>query len=166
MKTIELTDSTYASHWGLSDFYDDSKERLIEALASEGEFTTGWFGCKKEIEYGKIERLGWKLIVNVACHMDDLFDSDDLIYDALWTVSGREFELPEDVIEEIRDWAIDCGIDDCTVLFEELQPDASFDDVVSCLDRLSAKANANNDRMYRELCECVKAYVEGGFVNE
>ena len=160
MKTIALTDGDYASKWGLSDFYPESKKRLTEALRSDGEFTTGWFGCRKEIEYAKIERLGGKLIVNVACHMDDLFDSADLIYDALWTVSGREFELSDDIVDSIRDWAIDSGIEDCTVLFEELPPDASVDDVVPCLDRLSQKANANNDEMYHELCQCVELHVD------
>ena len=160
IKTIEITDGDYAAHWGLTDLYEDSKARLIEALNYDGEFTTGWFGCKKEIEYAKVERLGGKLIVNVACHMDDLFDSDDLIYDALWTVTGKEYELPEDIIDSIRDYVVDNGIEDCTVLFEQLRPDASFDNVVSCICRLADKANANNGRMYKELCNCVRDHVE------
>jgi len=92
MKEIDIAENTgeYASKWGISDFYEEAEQSLRDALASGEDFDTGWFGCKKEINCAQIVREGGEITVCVSAHMDDLWDSEDLIYDTM----KEEVELP------------------------------------------------------------------------
>lgn len=162
MKKIDIEENTgcYASKWGISDFYDEAEKSLKAALDSGEDFDTDWFGCEKEINYGKIVREDGKITVSVCCHMDDLWEQDDLIYDALWEVTEAENELPDEIIDSIRDSAIDERVDDSSTWAEVLPSSASFDDVVKALDKCEANADAENTGMYKRLCEIVYDHVE------
>lgn len=162
MKKIDIAENTgiYASKWCISDFYEEAENALRSALESGEDFETDWFGCKKEINYGQIAREDGKITVSVCCHMDDLWEADDLIYDALWEVTKAENELPEEIIDSIRDAAIDDCVDDSSTWTEVLPSSASFDDVVKALDKCEANADAENTGMYKCLCEIVHAHVE------
>lgn len=153
MNNIDIEYGMYASHWGLTDFYEQSKQKLMDALNSGEEFDTGWFGCKKEIRYARICREDGHITVEVSCHMDDLYDEGgpDLIYDALWEERHTEEELPDDIIDYIIDEAIDVQIDDRTDVSETLPADASFDDIVAVIDRLEDEAESTNTDMYTQL---------------
>lgn len=161
MKTIDIAERTgeYASKWGLTDFYPEAEEKLQEVLASGEDFDTGWFGCKKEIRYARIVREEGEIEISVAAHMDDLWEEDDLIYDALWEVSKIEDELPEEIIDSIREAAI-YDIDDHTELSITLPATSTFDEIVEAMGKLEDEAEENNHRMYLELCEIVKAHVD------
>ena len=150
----------YASKWGISDFYEEAEKDLREALASGEDFDTGWFGCKKEINYARIVRENEKITVSVTCNMDDLWEQDDLIYDALWEVAKIEKELPEMIIDSIRDIACDEQIEDNCTESISLPASATFDDVVGALDSCEAIAGGNNTGMYKRLCEIVYEHVE------
>lgn len=160
MKTIDINHGEFASKWGLTDFYPESEAKLKEALASGEDFTTGWFGCKKEIRYATYTRENNTVYIAVACHMDDLYDGDDLIYDALYTGCHVEEELPDDIIDSIRDYAIDAGLSDETELTTTLPGDASFEAVVKATRDLEYQAEANNESMFSDLIDCVKAHWE------
>ena len=162
MKKIDIEENTgcYASKWGISDFYDEAEKSLKAALDSGEDFDTGWFGCKKEIHYGQIVREDGNVTVSVCCHMDDLWESEELIYDALWEVTKVENELPEDIIDSIRDAAIDDCVDDSSTWTEVLPSSVSFDDVVKALDKCEVNADAENTGMYKRLCEIVYYHVE------
>lgn len=160
MKTIEISSGWYASKWGLTDFYPESEEKLRSALDSGEDFETEWFGCKKEIRYAQYERCGETFTVRVACHMDDLFEEPDLIYDALWEACHMEKEFPEDIIDSIRDAAIGDCIDDSTVLSKDLPASATFEEIIRVTDELEEEAEAENKRMYNTLIDIVKAHVE------
>jgi hypothetical protein len=160
MKDIDICTGMYASQWCLTDFYEKSEQKLREAIASGEEFDTGWWGCKKEIHYARIMRDDEDVTVEVSCHMDDLFDGNDLIYDALWEECGTEEELPDDIIDSIRIDAIESGIEDESNESETLPRDASFEDIVKCIDRLEDEAENTNTDMYKTLCNIVKGYVE------
>lgn len=162
MKKIDITEKTgwYASKWGVSDFYEEAEKALREALASGEDFDTGWFDCKKEINSGRIVREDGEITVSVTCSIDDLWESDDLIYDALWEVASIEQLLPEEIIDSIRDAACDDGIDDHTTMDETLPGSASYEDIVAVLGRLEGAAGDHNHEMYKELCEIVKAHLE------
>ena len=159
-KELHLNGMSDASKWGLTDFYPEAEAKLREAIAGDDDFTTGWFSCKKECRYATYTREKGKVFIAVACCMDDLFEEDDLIYDALWETTKIEKELPKEIIESIRDWAIDAGISDQTELNSELPGTATFDDIVKETRDLEYEAEANNHRMYQDLCECVKGHVE------
>ena len=159
MKELDLDGLGYASKWGLTDFYEGRDVVLREAIDSGEDFDTGWFGCKKEIRYARIVREEGELAVYVSAYMDDLWDSEDLIYDALWTACNSEKELSGETIDNIRDWAIDDGIDDVTELSMVLSEGASFEDVVAAVDKLEGEAEENNTDMFDRLCEIVKNFV-------
>lgn len=160
MKEIEISTGEYASKWGLTDFYPESETELKKALESGEDFDTGWFGCQKEIRYAKITGDQEEITIEVSAHMDDLWESDDLIYDALWEVSEIEDELPEEIIDSIRDTAIWDNIDDHTDMDATLPRSASFEEIVRAIENLEYEAEANNHRMYLELCDIVKAHVD------
>lgn len=158
MKTIDIAQHTgmYASKWGISDFYEEAEKDLREILASGEDFNTGWFGCKKEINYAQIIREDGEIIVSVSCHMDGLWDEEDLIYDTM----KEEIELPEEIIGSIRDAAIDCGIDDNTELSMTISAGASYDDIVEALDTLEKEAMEANHNMFLRLTDIVDAHIQ------
>lgn len=158
MKEIDIAEKTgfYASKWGISDFYEEAEQSLRDALASGEDFDTGWFGCKKEINYAQIIREGGNTTVSVCCHMDDLWDEEDLIYDTM----KEEVELPDSIINSIRDAAIDDGIDDNTELSMTLSEEASFDDIVEALDTLEKEAMEANHSMFLRLTDIVEAHIQ------
>ena len=159
--TIDIAEKSgeYASKCGLTDFYPEAEEILRGLLDSGEDFETDWFGCKKEIRYAKITRSKNETVIQVTAHMDDLYESDDLIYDALWEVTKTEDELPEEIIDSIREAAY-YDVDDHTEMFISLPRSAPFDEIVRAMEYLEYKVEANNHRMYLELCEIVKAHVQ------
>ena len=158
MKEIDISYGEYASQWGLTDFYQESYDKLVSAIASGEDFTTGWFGCKKEIRYGKYTKEDGEFRIEVDCCMDDLWESDELIYDALWSACKMEIELPDEVIDSIREGAE--FIDDHTKIESVLPYDATIEDVIAETDRLEGSCEMANEAMFDELCEMVKAHVE------
>lgn len=147
----------------MTDFYPEAEQKLKDALASCEDFDTGWWGCKKEINYARVRREDGAIIVEVSAHMDDLYDycsSPDLIYDALWEECHTEEELPDDIIDSIIFAAINDGIDDHTDICDALDSDATFDDVCFMLARFEAYAMAENRSMYLRLRDIVAAHYE------
>lgn len=159
-KEIDICYGMYAAKYCLSDFYEESEKKLRDAIASSEDFDTGWWGCKKEINYARICRENGAVTVEVACHMDDLYESDDLIYDALWEECRSEEELPDDILDSIRDAAIDSGLNDESSAEDFLPQDATYEDICECLDRLEGEAEAENTEMYNMLRAIVKDAVE------
>ena len=156
MKHIDISSGDYACKWSLTDFYDDSEQKLRDALASGEDFDTGWFSCNKEPRSARyVRRNGW-LSVEVSAAMSDLWEQDDLIYGALWSISRSEPELPEDVISLIRDTAIDLGLDDVSYESEMIPAPVSYTKLVEVTDRLEKEVESNNDRMFNQLREIVK----------
>ena len=162
MKEIDITENCgcYASKWGISDFYPEAETSLRQVLESGEDFDTGWFGCKKEINYARIVKADGEIEVFVTCRMDDLWDESDLIYDALWEVAKIEDVVPREIIRSIRDAACDEGLDDHTTCSTTLPDSATFDEIVAALTKLEAEADDNNTTMYHELCEIVKGHIE------
>jgi len=160
MKNIDIEYGMYASKWGLTDWYEESEKMLREAMASGEDFDTGWFGCRKEIRYARIVRENGEYTVEVSSHSDDLWDGDDLIYDALWEVAHVEEELPDDIIDSIRDAALDDGIDDSETEQENLPGTATFEEISDVIGRLEVVTDARIHDGFRRLCDIVKDHVE------
>lgn len=158
MRHLDLDNMYYASKWSLTDFYEEAEKKLREAIESGEEFDTGWFGCKKEIRYARYEKSKDSFFIAVSAHMDDLWDSEDLIYDALNEI-GIEEEVTEEVIDEIRDIAMEDGIEDEATVFSKLDSNASFDDVVRETEKAEEEAESINKDMYGRLCDIVREVV-------
>ena len=92
--------------------------------------------------------------------MDDLWESDDLIYDALWTATNGQdtSELPDDMIEGIKEWAFE-SIDDRSEEDCYLPIYATLDEIIEATDELEEKCEEHNERMYNELCDVVRGCV-------
>lgn len=164
MKDVNICTGPYASHWSLTDFYPQSEAALKAALASGEDFTTGWFGCKKEIRYARIQRdsaMGDEcgIIVDVAACMDELIACEDLIYDAYWEVTGLEESLEDDIIQRIRDAALAEGVDDRDEETEYLPLSASYEDIIGAMARLESFAEMKNKEDYARLCDIVKEII-------
>lgn len=156
MKEIDITYGEYASKWGLTDFYEESEKKLKDALDSSEDFDTGWWGCKKEIRSARIKREDGIITVEVNCEMDDLYEQDDLIYDALWESCKVEIELPEEIIESIQYACYDYDLTSRTELMDELNGDATLDEIVEKIEELENEAEKNNHSMFVRLCAIVK----------
>ena len=160
MDRIDISASCYAACWGLTDFYPESKKKLEEALASGSDFETEWFGCKKEIRSARYRRSEGKFYIEVSEQMDDLFEQNDLIYDALCEIGHEGCELSEDTINKIRDAAIDSGLGDHTDLTRIIPAEeATYETIIKITEELEQEANDANDAMFRELCDIVSSYV-------
>ena len=136
----------------------------MDALNSGEDFDTGWWGCKKEIRYARIVREDGEITVEVSCCMDDLWDGNDLIYDALWEERHTEEKLPDDIIDSIRDTAIDDGIDDNSRVSDSFLDCRvavlAFDDIVDRIARLEETAENMNSNMYARLRGIVAAHYD------
>ena len=156
MKTVDISYGDYASKHGLTDFYGESEAKLKQALESNEDFDTGWFGCRKEINYARYTRENGVFTIEVSCHMDDLYEQPDLIYDALWESCKVEIELPDDIIDSIIDACVCYEIEDSITLMAELSGNATFDEIVEKTDELEREAEETNNSMFVRLCEIVK----------
>lgn len=157
MKRIDIDSGAYAASWGLTDFYKDSEAKLREAFNSNEDFETSW-GCKKEIRYATIKRDEDCVFCSVTAEMDDLWQSEDLIYDALWSKCKSEEELSDEIIDSIRDAAIDEGIEEHSTETCVCPRDASFEDVCAAISSLEVEAEKHNDEMFNTLCDIVEAH--------
>lgn len=159
MNRIRLTDGEYASQWGLTDLYPECEAKLRALLESGEDFETDWCGSKKELLSAQYERYRGKLYVTIQAWMDSLSDGD-LIYDAAYDKFGSEDVLTDDLLDEIYDYVIDSGIcSDSVYVDDALDASASYEDLMTTVDRLSNEAEEELDRMYQALCDTVEAYV-------
>lgn len=151
---------SYSSHWSLTDFYPETEAKLKELISSQEDFECDWFGCKKEIRYAKYRREGKQFTVEVSVHCDDLWGEVDLIEDAVWENDIKIDELEREDVENIRDIAIDEGLDDCVKLESIIDSSATFEDVVAETEKLEEEATRQAHAMFEKLCLIVKEYFE------
>lgn len=157
MKEIDISSGLFGSHYSLTDLYPQSEAKLREALASGEDFDTDWVGCKKEIRYARYIREGDSITVQVSAQMDDLWESDDLVYDALWEACQTEEELPDDFIDSIRSGAAG-DIDDCSEISVVLPATATYEEIMAATEKAEEMAEQRNSEMFKRLCEYVKTY--------
>ena len=154
MKEISICSGEYAAKWGLTDFYSESEKALKDALASGEDFFVT-YGCKKEIRYASIERNAYRISIAVTAWMDDLWESSDLIYDALWERLKIESELDDETIDSIRNIAIECCLDDHTSEYSILPVTADFNAICAEIEKLESHAEETNEKLFNELCDIV-----------
>lgn len=88
--------------WGVSDWYEDFEEEMVNAIDSNDAFDTGWVGCKKEIESFHIVRdEDGNINVEVWEGMDE---GADIVDDAIWEVFGEDhLDASDSDVEEVLD---------------------------------------------------------------
>ena len=157
IKRYEITENSgSASHWGLTDLYPDSEANLRKLIESDEDFTTEWCASKKELESAKYERIEGTFQVSVYRFMDDLWEGNDLIGDALWDVTHDEsIELTEEHIDYILDIATEIGIDDSVTLSAEVE-DPTYENVMDAVSKLEDET----DRVLKEYYEELKVIVK------
>jgi len=76
MKQLDEFRDGDGAHCGLSDWYPEQEAALKAAIESGEDFTTGWYGSKKELASARITKSGGELIVSVSVCND--FDIEGL----------------------------------------------------------------------------------------
>jgi len=164
LNNIETPSGIYASHWGLSDLYD-SAAALLKALIESGkDFSTDWWGAKKEIVYAKYTGTGDELTIEVAEHMDDLWESDDLIEDALYELEHKGLiqkgtELSEEDYDYIRDVLLWSDIDDKATAERTINRDTPFEKILETADEIWDEAHKINHDNYEYIQGTVLEYI-------
>lgn len=157
MKNIDICYGEYAAKWGLADFYPESEAKLREALDSGENFDT-YYGCKKEIRYCRITRDEKSVTVSVESCMDDLYESDELIYDALWARLHTEEELPDETIEAITDHCYDLNLCDRGEAVTILPREATFEEIVNAIKANESESEELNSVTFKTVCDIVESY--------
>lgn len=155
MKMADLCTGEFASCWSLADFYPEAEQNLKELIASGEDFVTN-FGCKKEIRYCTYTRHGDVLSICLTAQMDDLWESDDLIYDAIWQAYHTVNDFPSEYIESIRGAAMEEGLDDFTTVRGEVRGNITYEAVIEETQRLEDEAEQKNTEMFERLVQIVK----------
>lgn len=167
----------YCSHWGLVDLYPQCEKNLRQLIDSQEDFMTEWCGSKKELlsaQYGRIEG---SFDVWVRAWMDDLWDSYDLISDAIYEVlhDDEKYPLPlsvqeklkrysednideeaEEFFENVRQYAWEADITDSVCHSVSFNPKGiTYEKVMEAVEKLEDEAMAHLHRMYEVLCGIV-----------
>lgn len=152
----------YASKWGVTDFYPKCEKNLRWLVEQKEDFMTEWCDCKKEIVSAKFSRVDGAFHISVSTGMDDLWESTDLIADALSEVAPSREDLLEndEFIDLVRDMAQDCSIDDNCGASESLEPFPTYEQVVKVADNLEEMATKRVHEMYEALKEIVRECVQ------
>lgn len=103
MKQLEVFQHGDGAHWGLADWYPDKEEALKQALLSKEDFTTGWYGSKKEIASARISLN--EDIIKVEVSVSDDFDTEG--YGMTEIPYTTDFVLIEDAIHDAWGEAIE-----------------------------------------------------------
>ena len=152
--SYEINDGAYGSNWGLTDLYPESEKNLKSLLVSSENFRATW-GSKHELLSAVVMRIDGTFTVNVSAWMDDLWDSDDLIYDALYQSCGDEnMVLSDETIEEIRG----CLSDECDDHAGEsfFGTCNSYEELMNIINNLATYAEARLDAYFSELVSVVR----------
>lgn len=147
-KTFDFDEWGYFS---ITDFYDIPANALRTALESGKCFDTGWHGAIQEFESARVLRDRNGITVSVSSDgIDDCMEQYDLFCDFL---TDEEMEmLTEEKVEEIREY-LDMGDFTEFVEYSEILPaDATFDDVVDCMDKLLTDCRKT---LHESFLECI-----------
>ena len=167
----------YCSKWGLTDLYDECEKNLRQLIDSQDDFMTEWCGSKKEllsVQYGRIDG---SFDVWVRAWMDDLWDSYDLICDAVYEVlhDDEKYQLPLSVQEKLKRYIEDNIDEEAEAFFENIRENAwevditdsvchsvsfnpkgiTYEKVMEAVEKLEDEAMAHLHRMYEVLCGIV-----------
>jgi len=156
VKNWDICDGAdYGSKWGLTDLYPNCEANLRTLLESGEDFCTEWYS-KKELLSVVLMRISGKLTASVSAWTDDLWESDDLIYDAVWEATGREECLTEDTVSAIRDTAFEAEIDDHTCVSCDVPDD--YDKLMDTISEMADAADKECNKWYQTLVEIVKEF--------
>ena len=165
LNNIECPSGEYASKWGLSDLYEKSEELLKALIASGKDFSTDWWGAKKEIVYAKYTGSGDELTVEVEASMDDLWEQNDLIDDAFYELKHKgllpeDAELSDEDFDYIRDVLLWSDIDDHTIESKTISRSTPFEEILETADNLWDQANKVNESYYEYIKGTILEYIE------
>ena len=144
----------YGSSWGLTDLYEECENNLKTILESGEDFRASW-DSKKELQSATLMRIGGVMKITVSVWMDDLWEQDDLIYDAYYDVKKSEEELSEDMLNEIRDLAFELECDDSTSVSWEGEC-SDYDAIMEHIEQLTSEADSQLDKWYACLKEIIR----------
>lgn len=170
----------YCSSWGLTDLYDPCEAKLRGLIDSGEDFETSWCDSKKELISARYSREGNTFTVDVSAWMDDLWDQNDLIYDAVYEAkenakyraTTQDMEKLQNILDDtssdadafiecVRDQAMYTDIDDHATCSEELNSAGlTYEKVMETVEKLEDEAQEVINSFFDRLCwlvmDCVK----------
>ena len=177
INTYDISEGgVYCSHWGLVDLYPQCEKNLRELLDLGKDFRTKWCGSKKELLSARYSRIGSTFLVEVEAWMDDLWDGDALIYDAIYDVLHDEEKYPmplsaqerlravendgdDEFIDGLRDMSY--GIEDDVVVEKSFPAvDAHYDTIMDVVSKLEDEADDVLKKYYEQICWNVVYYAQ------
>lgn len=103
----------YGAKWSVSDFYDENRNALIEAIRSREDFDTDWYGVNKELQSGRVAREGNTFTCEASVTND--FDEEG--------TGSREIQVPPVMHpERVMNMIVD-GLDGALADAEQSQKD-------------------------------------------
>lgn len=155
-----MEEGCYGSHCGITDLYSNCEKNLKTLLDSGEEFRAEW-GSKKELLSACVMRANDKLIISVRNWIDDLWESDDLIYDAYYDACGKEDDIPEEWLEEIRNCAFEVGCNDFSEASWSGDSTKSYEEIMDIISNLADKASTQCEEYYKMLNGVVSEIIGG-----
>lgn len=152
-----MEELNFWAKWDLTDFDNESKKAFYDAVKSGEDFIAD-YECLKEAHSAFVYRDVNGVHVTVTVFMDDLEESDDLIYDALYEcgLDDEEHEIPDNFFDYVREEIGFYDISDRVVNWEILPQSASFNDICAAINRCETSAEEECDTMFIRLCNIVK----------
>lgn len=167
----------YCSKWGLTDLYPHCEKNLRQLIDSQEDFMTEWCGSKKELLSARYSRIDGSFDVQVTAWMDDMYDSYDLISDAIYEVlhDDEKYPLPLSVQEKLKRYIEDNIDEEAEAFFENVRSNAfevyitdsvchsvsfkaketTYEKVMEAVEKLEDEAMAHLHGMYEVLCGIV-----------
>ena len=160
IETYYITDGCYASNWGATDLYEDAEKNLRELLTKKGEFRTSWCGSKKELQSFRLIFDDEKIMVQVTVWMDELYEDNGVIMDALWDIEGNEDELDDEDIEHIRDICWDGEVRDEVDDWVHVKRDITYEELMDCISEMIDRSEDFLTGEYERVKSIVSYYLE------
>lgn len=145
----------YCSKYGVTDLFDECKEKLLSLTNSNKAFDTGYCYSQKELSCARYLRHkdndGIEVEINVW--VDEL--CNDLIYDAMWEVLHTEDDvLSDDELDEFYTMILrDTDISDRVEKHLSFPVGTQFEYIMECMDQAETELNQELENMFQELQE-------------
>ena len=154
------------SKWGLTDLYENCEADLRELLESGMDFQTTSCDCRKELLTASYARYDGKLHVSATEYMDDLWEQDDLICDALYAIGKGDIELSDEDIEYIRDICTELNLDDYATVTISLPTDTTFEQLMDAVEKLENELHKETNKMFEQVKSVVADCIATGDIGK
>lgn len=155
-------DGMDCSKWGLTDLYENCEADLRELLESGMDFQTTSCDCRKEPLTTSYARYEGELHVSATEFLDDLWEQDDLICDALYAIGKEDIELSDEDIEYIRDICAELDLEDYASVTISLPTDTTYEQLMDAVEKLENELHKEAEKIFDQVKSVVADCIATG----